>query len=120
MPENIIDVLKNLNGSIPEIIGGAVISIDGMIIASVIPRKIDEDLIGGMASSMLGVGERISAELMNSEMQQLYVRSPHGYVIVNAVGDNASLVVLVAEKAKLGLIFLEVNRTIQEIEKILE
>ena len=120
MSENITDVLKSLSGSIPEFMGGAVISIDGMIIASIIPRKIDEDLIGGMASSMLGVGERISAELMNSEMQQLYVSSPHGYVIVNAVGDNASLVVLVSEKAKLGLIFLEMKRTIQKMEQILD
>ncbi len=120
MPDKITTVLKSLNGTIPEIIGEAVISIDGVILASVMPRKIDGDLIGGLTASMLGIGERISAELMDSEMEQLYIRTPQGYVFVNAIGENASLLVLVADKAKLGLIFLEIKRTIHKLEQILE
>lgn len=119
MQEKMTAVLKNLNGNIPEIIGGAVINIDGVIMASVMPRKIDEELIGGMASSLLGIGERISSELMNSDMDQLYINTPRGYVFVNVVADKASLIVLVADKAKLGLIFLEIKRAIQKLEQIL-
>lgn len=111
MSDQITSTLKSLNGNIPEIIGGAVISIDGQLIASAMPGKIDEDL--------LGIGERISSELMRSEMGQVYIRSPDGYVLVNAVGSDASLVVLVAKQAKLGLIFLEVKRTIQDLERLL-
>lgn len=120
MTNEITDVLNRLKNSTPEIMGGAVISIDGVLIAKVMPHRVDEDLFGGMASSMLGVGERISAELMNSEMQQLYVRSHNGYVIVNAVGENASLVVLVAAKVKLGLIFLELKRAINQLEQMID
>ena len=104
----------------PEILGGAVISIEGLIISSVIQRKFNEELIGGMTASMLGIGERISAELMNSEMKQVYVQSLNGYVVVNAVGDEASLVVLVSKQAKLGLVFLETQRAIKELEKLFE
>lgn len=119
MHEKMTAILKNLNGNIPEIIGGAVISIEGVILASAMPRKIDDELIGGMASSLLGIGERISAELMNSEMDQLYINTPHGYVFVNIVAGNASLIVLVADKAKLGLVFLEIKRAIQKLEQFM-
>jgi predicted regulator of Ras-like GTPase activity (Roadblock/LC7/MglB family) len=120
MSDNIKSVLINLNSSMPEIFGGAVISIEGLIISSVIQRKFDEDLIGGMTAAMLGIGERISAELMGSEMKQIYVHSLDGYVVVNAVGDEASLVVLVSKQAKLGLVFLEIQRAIRELEEIFE
>ena len=115
--EKINEVLRGIRLSSPEIIGATVVSADGFIIASVIPNEIDEDLVGGMAASLLGVGERISADLMRAPMEQVYVRSPKGYVIVNAVGTEASLVLLVSREAKLGLIFLELKRTVAELLK---
>jgi predicted regulator of Ras-like GTPase activity (Roadblock/LC7/MglB family) len=115
--EKINEVLRGLRLSSPEIIGSSVVSSDGFIIASVIPNEIDEDVVGGMAASLLGVGERISADLMRSQMEQTYVRSPKGYVIVNAVGTDSALVLLVTREAKLGLIFLEIKRTAAELAK---
>ena len=115
--EKINEVLRGLRLASPEIIGSSVVSSDGFIIASVIPSEIDEDVVGGMAASLLGVGERISADLMRAQMEQTYVRSPKGYVIVNAVGTDSALVLLVSREAKLGLIFLEIKRTAAELAK---
>jgi predicted regulator of Ras-like GTPase activity (Roadblock/LC7/MglB family) len=109
--------LQKFCGETPEIVGCAVIDIEGVITASALTRKVDEDLIGGMSSTMLGVGERISSELMDSELEQVYVRSPNGYVILNAVGDQALLLVLATKRAKLGLVFMEIQRTVLELEK---
>jgi uncharacterized protein len=116
--EKMQDVLRGLRGASPDIIGAAVVSIDGFIIASVLPNEIDEELVSGMAAAMLGVGERISAELMASTMEQTYVRSEKGYVILNAVGADSVLVVLTAKEAKLGLVFIEVKRRCAELSKI--
>lgn len=102
----------------PDVISSAVIDIEGVITASVLTHKVDEDLIGGMSSTMLGVGERISSELMNSELDQVYVRSPNGYVILNAIGDQALLLVLATNQAKLGLLFLEIQRTAEQLEDV--
>jgi uncharacterized protein len=113
--EKISDVLRGLRAGAPEIIGATIVNSDGFIVASVLPGEIDEDLIGGMAASLLGVGERISTDLMRAEMEQTYVRSPKGYIIVNAVGPDSALVLLVTREAKLGLIFLELKRTIVEL-----
>lgn len=112
--------LQKFCGETPDILGCAMIDLEGVITASVLSRKIDEDLIGGMSSSMLGIGERISAELMDSDLEQVYVRSPNGYVILNAIGDQALLLVLAAKRAKLGLVFMEIQRTVQELEKAVE
>jgi predicted regulator of Ras-like GTPase activity (Roadblock/LC7/MglB family) len=115
--DRISEVLRGVRASSPEVIGACAVSSEGFIIASVVPNEIDEDLIGGMAASLLGVGERIASDLMRSQMEQVYVRSPKGYIIVNAVGADASLVLLVTREAKLGLVFLELKRTVADLAK---
>jgi predicted regulator of Ras-like GTPase activity (Roadblock/LC7/MglB family) len=117
--ERINEVLRGLRQGTPEVIGAAVVSSEGFIVASVLPSEIDEDLIGGMAASLLGVSERISTDLLHSQMEQTYVRSPKGYIVVNQAGADAVLVLLVSREAKLGLIFLELKRTIVELMKYL-
>jgi len=115
--EKMQDILRGLRGASPDIIGAAVVSIDGFIVASVLPSEVDEELVSGMAAAMLGVGERISSELMASTMEQVYVRSEKGYVVLNAVGADSVLVVLTSKDAKLGLVFIEVKRRCAELAK---
>ena len=115
--EKMQDILRGLRGASPDIIGAAVVSIDGFIVAAVLPSEVDEELVSGMAAAMLGVGERISSELMASPMEQVYVRSEKGYVVLNAVGADSVLVVLTTKDAKLGLVFIEVKRRCQELGK---
>ena len=40
--EQMQDVLRGLRGASPDIIGSAIVNIDGFIIASVLPSEIDE------------------------------------------------------------------------------
>ncbi len=115
--EKMQDVLRSLRTASPDIIGSAIVSIDGFVIASVLPSEIDEELVSGMAAAMLGVGERISSELMGSTMEQVYVRSEKGYVILNAIGTDAMLVVLTTKEAKLGLVFIDIKRKAAELAK---
>ncbi|HOU93231.1 MAG TPA: roadblock/LC7 domain-containing protein [Polyangiaceae bacterium] len=117
--EKIQDVLRGLRSASPDIIGASLVSIDGFVIASVLPAEIDEELVSGMAAAMLGVGERISTELMGSTMEQTYVRSEKGYVVLNAVGGESVLVVLTTKDAKLGLVFIELKRRCAELVKTL-
>jgi predicted regulator of Ras-like GTPase activity (Roadblock/LC7/MglB family) len=117
--ERIQEVLRGLRSASPDIIGASVVSIDGFVIASVLPSEIDEELVSGMAAAMLGVGERISSELMGALMEQTYVRSDKGYVVLNAVGQDSVLVVLTTKDAKLGLVFIELKRACVELAKAL-
>src|SRR5512142_997666 len=117
--ERIQEVLRGFRTASPEVIGASVVSIEGFVIASVLPSEIDEELVSGMAAAMLGVGERISSELMGSVMEQTYVRSEKGYVVLNAVGPDAVLVLLTTKEAKLGLVFIELRRRCAELAKII-
>src|SRR3954466_774508 len=117
--ENIQNVLRSLRSVSPDIVGSAMVSTDGFIIASLLPAEGDEELVSGMAAALLGVGERIAGELMGGSMEQTYVRGRLGYVILNAVGPDALLIVLTTPDAKLGLVFLDIKRRVAELAKIL-
>lgn len=117
--ERIQEVLRSLRAVSPDIVGSAVVSTDGFIIASLLPGEADEELVSGMAAALLGIGERIAGELMGGSLEQTYVRGKLGYVILNAVGQEALLIVLTTPEAKLGLVFLDIKRRVQELTKIL-
>ena len=117
--EKIQDILRSLRSVSPDIVGSAIVSTDGFIVASLLPSEVDEELVSGMAAALLGVGERIATELMGGSMEQTYVRGRLGYVLLNAVGTDALLVVLTTPDAKLGLVFLDVRRRVSELVKII-
>ncbi len=47
--EKIQEILRNLRSVSPDIIGSAMVSTDGFVIASLLPNEIDEELVSGMA-----------------------------------------------------------------------
>jgi len=111
--------LRTLRTSTPEIIGAVVVNMDGFVVSAVIPSEVDDELIGGMAAALIGVGERIATDLMRAQMEQVYIRSPKGYVIINAITDQSALVLLVTREAKLGLVFLELRRVVEELGRVI-
>lgn len=117
--EKIQDVLRTLRRASADIIGSAILTSDGFVVASLLPAELDEELISGMAATLLGVGERISNEMMNSGLEQVYVRAHDGYVIVNALTDDEVLIILTTRMVKLGLIFMEARQRTIELQKLL-
>jgi predicted regulator of Ras-like GTPase activity (Roadblock/LC7/MglB family) len=117
--EMITEVLRQIRSRCPEIIGSSIVSMDGFLIASVSPKEIDEELVSGMSAALLGVGEQISQEIMHSPLNQVFVKSEKGYVILNSVGKDAVLLLLVTGDAKLGLIFLEIRKILPELHKVI-
>jgi predicted regulator of Ras-like GTPase activity (Roadblock/LC7/MglB family) len=116
--EKMQEILRGLRRASADVVGASIVSIDGFVIASLLPAEIDEEQVSGMAAAMVGVGERISSELMGSTMEQTYVRSAKGYVVLNAVGTDSVLVALTTKDAKLGLIFIELKRACVELARL--
>ncbi len=117
--EQMVSRLQDMQVSSPEIIASALVSVDGLMIASALPTSIEADRVSAMTAAMLSLGERISLELSRGALNELYIRGQEGYVLVNAVGEDAVLTVMTREEAKLGLIFLEMRRAASDLEKIL-
>ena len=111
-------ILEELTSSSADVEASALISTDGLMIASALPHGMDEDRVGAMSAAMLSLGERISGELGRGGLDTVYVKGQRGYVILMSVGEEAVLTVLAREQAKLGLIFLDMSRAAKELAKL--
>jgi predicted regulator of Ras-like GTPase activity (Roadblock/LC7/MglB family) len=116
--DQLAERLRDLQVSSPDVEAAAVVSVDGLSMASSLPGNIEEDRVSAMSAAMLSLGERISNELGRGSLEQVYVKGQHGFVILMSVGEEAVLTVLAREQAKLGLIFLDMSRAVKELEKL--
>jgi predicted regulator of Ras-like GTPase activity (Roadblock/LC7/MglB family) len=116
--ELMVDRLRDLQGGTTDIEASAVVSVDGLIMASSLPANVEEDRVSAMSAAMLSLGERIAGELGRGTLDQVYIRGVTGYVILMSVGADAVLTALVRENAKLGLIFLDMRRAADDLEKL--
>jgi predicted regulator of Ras-like GTPase activity (Roadblock/LC7/MglB family) len=96
----------------------AVVSVDGLIMASALPAGVEEDRVSAMSAAMLSLGERIASELGRGVLDQVYIRGGRGYVILMAVGEEAVLTCLAREDSRLGLVFLDMRRAAEELAKL--
>jgi predicted regulator of Ras-like GTPase activity (Roadblock/LC7/MglB family) len=117
--ELIQSVLSELNSSSGDIEASAVISTDGLVIASMLPAAMDEDRVGAMNAAMLALGERSAHELARGELEQVMIKGDHGFVLMTHAGKDAVLSVIAKSSAKLGMIFLDAKRAAESIAKLL-
>ena len=110
--------MRDLQATSADVEAAAIVSVDGLSMASSMPANIEEDRVSAMSAAMLSLGERIASELGRGNLDQVYVKGQHGYVILMSVGDEAVLTVLAREQAKLGLIFLDMGRAVKELAKL--
>lgn len=117
--EQLLACLRDLQASSGDVEAAAIVSVDGLSMASSLPAGVEEDRVSAMSAAMLSLGERISSELGRGMLEQVMVKGELGYVILTAVGQEAVLTVLARKEAKLGLIFLDVNRTVDALTRML-
>ena len=116
--ERMVDELRDLQVNTQDVEASAVVSVDGLIMASALPAGMDEDRVSAMSAAMLSLGERIAGELGRGYLDQVYIKGENGYVILMSVGEEAVLTVLARKEAKLGLIFLDMRRAVEELTRI--
>jgi hypothetical protein len=113
-----VDRLRELQASSPDIEASAIVSVDGLSIASALPHGVEEDRVSAMSAAMLSLGERISGELGRGGLEQVYIKGDSGFILLTAVGEEAVLTALARQEAKLGLIFLEMRRAAEDLAKL--
>jgi predicted regulator of Ras-like GTPase activity (Roadblock/LC7/MglB family) len=117
--EQIIARLRDLRVVTPDIEASAVVSVDGLTIASDLPADVEEDRVSAMSAAMLSLGERIASELGRGTLDQVYIRGNEGYVILMSIGEEAVLTALARKEAKLGLVFLDMRRAAADLRDLL-
>ena len=111
--------LRDLQLSTSDIEASAVVSIDGLSIASSLPSGVEDDRVSAMSAAMLSLGDRIAQEMGRGTLTQIYVKGEQGYVILSAIGEEAVLTVLAREDAKLGLVFFDMKRATEDLRALL-
>ena len=117
--EQIMARLRDLRAITPDVEASAVVSVDGLTIASDLPADVEEDRVSAMSAAMLSLGERIASELGRGTLDQVYIRGDDGYVILMSIGEEAVLTALARKGAKLGLVFLDMRRAAADLRSLL-
>lgn len=99
--ENLDDILKKLLAANKEVKAVAIMSVEGLPIASVIPRGVDEVRIAVMASVLFSLGKRSIIEIRKGDFDQICIKGSDGNLLVEPVGPNA-VMLLSTEKGFKG------------------
>lgn len=113
-------ILQNFVTGTSEVQGAALVSPDGLPLASSLPSEMDEERVSAMSAAMLSLGERIGSELSRGFLDRIFVEGDHGYGILTNCGEFAVLLVLASKAAKQGVLMLEIKRVIPELKAALE
>jgi predicted regulator of Ras-like GTPase activity (Roadblock/LC7/MglB family) len=104
----------------PEVEAAAVVSADGLPMASALPPHVEEDRLAAMSAALLTLGERAADNLGKGELAQVFVEGSNGHVILMSAGANAVLVAVTARGAKAGLILFEMRKAADRVRSVME
>ncbi len=102
--------IHSLLAQTPEIEAAAVVSFDGLPMASALPQTMDEDRVAAMSAALLSLGERAAQGLGRGELSQVYIEGDNGTVFLVSADDEAVLVAVATKGAKVGMMLFEVRR----------
>ena len=95
----------------------ALVTRDGLLIASGSKGGINEETFAAMSATMLGAAETAVSELKRGVVERVIAEGEQTKLITTGAGPNAVLVSMVAKDANLGLILVEMKRTSHMIEE---
>ncbi|HTR70483.1 MAG TPA: roadblock/LC7 domain-containing protein [Mycobacteriales bacterium] len=111
--------IADLLAQASEIEAAAVVSFDGLPMASALPATMDEDRVAAMSAALLSLGERAAEGLGRGGLNQVYIEGDSGTVFLVSADDEAVLVAVAAAGAKVGMMLYEVRRAAQVVAETL-
>jgi hypothetical protein len=113
---HLVERLRDMQIAAPDILASAIVTVDGLTLASALPAEVEEERVSAMSAAMLGLGQRIAAELQRGGLDEVYIRGEEGFVLLTAIGEDAVLTALSRNDSRLGLILLEMRRAASDLE----
>lgn len=118
--ERLAGALNDFIAASPDVEAAAVVSFDGLAMASALPDDMDEDRLGAMSAALLSLGEQAAQGLGRGELNQVFVEGEHGYVFLMSAKDQAVLAAVADKAAKIGLMLFEMRRAAAAVGGVLE
>jgi predicted regulator of Ras-like GTPase activity (Roadblock/LC7/MglB family) len=71
--DKLINRLLSFQSAARDVEASAVVSVDGLSMASALPKGVEEERVSAMSAAMLSLGGRITNELGRGTLEQVYV-----------------------------------------------
>jgi predicted regulator of Ras-like GTPase activity (Roadblock/LC7/MglB family) len=104
----------------PDVDAAAIVSSDGLPIASALPMDVAEDRLAAMSAALLTLGDKAAEGLGKGDLQQVFVEGSKGYVVLMSAGNHAVLVGVTSKQAKVGLVLFEMRKAAAEIHSLMD
>jgi uncharacterized protein len=117
--KQMVDRLRNLKATNPNIETSCVVSVNGQIMASTFPTDIDEARVLEISATLLSASERLMSEMRSGVLNRITIEGSNKLIVLAAVGEDAILAVLARSEADLGRIFHDMKSTIDDLVRLL-
>lgn len=118
--DRLVTALDEFIRSSPDVEAAAIVSFDGLPMASALPDDLEEDRLGAMSAALLSLGEQAAIGLGRGALNQVFVEGEHGFVFLMSTRDQAVLAAIARRTAKIGFMLYEMRRAADRIGLILE
>jgi predicted regulator of Ras-like GTPase activity (Roadblock/LC7/MglB family) len=118
--EKLTGILQGFVTGTNDVQGAALVTPDGLSLASALPPGMDEERVSAMSAAMLSFGERIGGELARGSIDRIYVEGNEGYGVLTSCGDDAVFLVLASKAVKQGILFLEIKRALEDLKPMMQ
>lgn len=112
-------ILHDLLHETPGLDAAAVVSFDGLPMASALPAGMEEDRVAAMSAALLSLAERAAQGLGRGDLSQVYLEGEHGAVFLVSAQDEGVLVAVSAPGAKVGMMLFEVRLAAARVGEVL-
>ncbi len=119
LEEKLMVILSDFIALSPSIEAAALVSLDGLIMASALPPGAEEDRVAAMSAAILSLGEKAASELGRGDLAQVFVEGNKGYVFLMSTAGKAVLTCLAGKEAKIGLVFYDMKKIAHQLGEIL-
>lgn len=108
-------LLRGLQATSDNIQASALVSHDGLTLASVLSSEVNADRFGAMCASLLALASRAAGEVERGELRQIILDGEHGPLLLTRAGNTGVLAVAASPKANLGKVILDTRKTATDL-----
>ncbi len=115
--------MKNLDRVLSNLVentnseSAVLVNSEGLTIASV--NAENEDRVAVMIASLHSMGEKFSNDLGKGGIDQFYIKTDSGYLLLKDVNKNTILGLVAKDQTKLGLLMMYLDASVKEISNLL-
>lgn len=108
-------ILEDLNNTSANIQASALISTDGLVIASTLPQDMDEDTFGAVSAALHYSGTKSIHSITGDVMEHIMIKSARNYILMARAGNEAFLAIIVKSHVEIEPLLSNVNQAIEKM-----